>query len=205
MKFTGLTASTTYNFTPYVTLNGNGTATVNIFGTGTSVPTLAQQVQIVNGDGNVPCSASIFVTAATPASGTGGGTGGGGIHSCFSPNTKIKTQRGDVAIIDLIAGEDKVLTARGTWKAVLQVTLRQYIGPMLDMGEEEFSTLGHPVLIDSKWIRMDELGKFPSVKYAGTIHNIHVHCDLDDDGVDADTEHSYTLANGLMVHNMTAV
>jgi hypothetical protein len=206
MEWTGLTASTTYNFTPYVTLNANGTATVSILCTGTSIPTLAQQVQIANGDGNVPCSSSVYVTAATVASGSGagGGTGGGGGHVCFSPNTKIKTQRGDVAITDLIVGEDKVLTARGTWKTVLAVTTRKWSGAMLDMGYEELSTLGHLVK-DGTWKQMQELDRFPVVRYEGTIHNVHVYCDWEDDGSAPDTEHSYTLANGLVVHNVQTV
>jgi hypothetical protein len=208
MTFSGLTPGTTYAFTPYVTLNSNGTATMNILGTGGSgstptLPTLAQQVQIANGDGNVACSASVTVTAATPASGGGGsgGSGGGGERSCFSPNTKVKTQRGDVAIIDLVAGEDQVLTARGTWKTVVAVTTRKWSGAMLDMGDAELSTLGHLVK-DGTWRRMRELGRFPIVRYEGTIHNVHVHCDFEDDGFLPDTEHSYTLANGLVVHNV---
>jgi hypothetical protein len=203
MEWTGLSASTTYYFTPYVTLNANGTATVSILCTGTSEPTLAQQVQVANGDGNVPCSGSVYVTASTVASGAGagGGAGGGSGRSCFSPNTKIKTQRGDVAITDLVAGDDKVLTAHGTWKTVLAVTTRKWSDLMLDMGDDELSTPGHLVLTD-KWLPMKELQKFPFVAYEGTIHNIHVHCDLEDDGSALDTEHSYTLANGLVVHNV---
>jgi hypothetical protein len=157
LEFTGLTASTTYNFTPYVSLNSNGTATVSILGTGTSAPTLAQQVQVANGDGNVPCSGSVNVTAATPASGSGGGTGGGGGAVCFSPNTRVKTLRGDVAFRDLIPEEDKVLTARGTWKTANAVTCLGYGGPMLDMGHEELSTTTHLTLAESRWVTMESL------------------------------------------------
>lgn len=203
MKWTGLAASATYYFTPFVILNSNGTGTVAMMITGGSQPSLTQQVQNCNADGCTPCSASIFVTAMTGASGggTGGGSGGGSGHACFSPNTKVKTQRGDIAIIDLIAGEDKVLTARGTWKGVLEVTTRSWSGAMLDMGADELSTLGHLVK-NGTWKRMAELGRFSVVRYEGTIHNLHVHCDWEDDGSELDTEHSYTLANGLVVHNI---
>jgi hypothetical protein len=49
---------------------------------------------------------------------------------------------------------------------------------------------------------MQTLDKFPMVQYEGTIHNIHVETEADDDGTEPDTEHSYTLSNGLVVHNV---
>jgi PA14 domain/Putative phage tail protein len=210
MEWTGLTASTTYYFTPFVQLNSNGTGTVFMMATGLSAPTLAQQMANNNADGNVSCSGSVYVTAATGASGggTGGGGGGGGGRACFSPNTKVKTQRGDIAIVEIVPYVDKVLTARGTWKTVHEVTTRDWTGSMLAMGSEELSTTTHHVIGDEffaldKWTPMHECGLgFPTVHYEGTIHNLHVVCAADDDGTAPDTEHSYTLANGLVVHNM---
>ena len=96
---------------------------------------------------------------------------------------------------------DKVLTARGTWKPVSFVTTREWDGPMLDMGDEELSTLTHLVRQDA-WKHMDKCFEFPQVAYKGTIHNLHIDCDVDDDGSALDTEHSYTLSNGLTVHNV---
>ena len=75
LEWTGLTSNTTYNFTPYLTLTVSS-ATMSILCTGTSAPTLAQEIQTANGDGNVAVSASIYVTASTTTSGGGGGTGG---------------------------------------------------------------------------------------------------------------------------------
>jgi hypothetical protein len=49
---------------------------------------------------------------------------------------------------------------------------------------------------------MHELKKFPAVHYAGTIHNMYIETDEEDDGSQPDTEHSYTLSNGLVVHNV---
>jgi hypothetical protein len=213
IEYTGLTASTTYNFCPFVTLNPNGTASVSILWGSTTAgfPTLAQQIQIVNGDGNVPVAATVDVTAATTASGggggTGGGPGGGGTgRSCFSPNTKVKTQRGDVAIVDLVVGEDMVLTARGTWKLVLGVTVRNWDGIMLNMGEDELVTVSHLFLNGALWQYASEVHPdYPVVFYEGTIHNVHVNCDEFDDDTLPDTEHSYTLSNGSVVHNVTTL
>jgi hypothetical protein len=73
---------------------------------------------------------------------------------------------------------------------------------MLDMGHEELSTTTHLTLAESRWVTMESLGMFPTVRYDGTIHNIHIDTDADDDGSQPDTEHSYTLANGLVVHNV---
>jgi hypothetical protein len=202
--FTGLTLSTTYYFGMYATLNGDGTATAHVVksdvSSGTAVQSLAQVVQVVNADGNVP----IWVnrTAATPASGTGGGSGGGGSMSCFSPNTRVKTQRGDIPIVDVKPGEDYSPNARGTKRVVTAVTCRDYDGPALDMGNDELVTPEHLFLHEGKWVRVDSLGLYPVVHYKGTIHNLHIETETDDDGTQPDTGHSYTLANGHVAHNV---
>lgn len=151
------------------------------------------------------------LTFATPSSGTSGGGGGGsgsggsggGSRSCFTPNTKVKTKRGNVAIVDLAPELDKVLTAKGTWNIVKEVTSRQYIGPMLDMGDDELSTPTHLTLLpNEQWKPMAKAHpEFPIVQYEGTIHNVLLCAAADDDGSQRDTERSYTLANGLVVHN----
>jgi hypothetical protein len=73
---------------------------------------------------------------------------------------------------------------------------------MLDMGNGELSTLTHLTLTDTGWVKMGALNKFPTVEYVGTYHTLYLETDEDDDGTQADTEHSYTLANGLVVHNV---
>jgi hypothetical protein len=134
-----LSASTTYTFTPYVNVN---TGEVFILFTGTSAPSLAQMAQVANGDGNAPCAGSVYITAATGASGGGGtgGHGGGGSPSCFSPNTKVKTQRGSVAITAVLVGQDMSPNAAGEWGIIEGVTTADWDGPMLDMGDGELST-----------------------------------------------------------------
>jgi hypothetical protein len=131
----------------------------------------------------------------------GGGIGGGGAPgTCFSSNTKVKTQRGNVPFSELEAG-DFVLTARGTWRRILYVVTSEYAGVMLEMPNSELVTPGHRFLFEGKWIRADELQLFPTtVDYDGLIHNLSI--EGSDDGSQADTERSYTLANGHVVHNI---
>jgi hypothetical protein len=192
------TLGTTCYYSPYWNI-ANG---MQVLDTGTSKPTLAQQAQILNGDGSIGTAAGTYITVTIP-SGGGSGTGGGGAgYTCFSPNTRVKTHRGEIAIVDVQKG-DLVLTARGTWRPVGYVTAREWEEDMLDMGHEELSTPGHRVLHMEDWMRIADCGfGFPEVAYKGTIHNLHIQCDEDDNGLQPDTEHSYTLANGLVVHNM---
>jgi hypothetical protein len=195
--FTGLSASHSYHFGLYVTLSG---PTVHVAlstqTSGTAKETVQNITQIFQADGNV--AVSVDAIANTPASGTGGGSGGS--DSCFSPNTKVKTKRGDVPIVDVVPG-DLVLTARGTWCPVERVTTKTYSGPALDMGGGEIVTPRHEFLVSGKWQHAGELGRYTEVEYAGTIHNIHVLTAPEDDPAAADTEHSYTLANGVKAHN----
>lgn len=215
--FSGLSAGNTYYFMPCAVIGGTNnspTATVYIGYTGTSVPTVAQQAQVANGDNSVACNANIYVTGSIP-SGGGSGSGGGGGGSlggvCFSPNTEVKTRRGNIAITELLVGQDEVLTARGTWKVAESITTRDWDGPLLDMGGGEFSTPTHHVIGKgnarmSHWTPMEDCGYgFPLVQYKGTIHNVRVKADPDDDGTQPDTERSYTLENGLVVHNARTV
>ena len=122
---------------------------------------------------------------------------------CFSPNTKVKTQRGDIAIVELVPGQDQVLTARGTWCHIKYVSTRKWNNIMLNMGDGELVTLTHLFLSDGGWIPACKAHPaYPMAEYEGTIHNIEVVCDETDDGTSPDTEHSYTLANGNVVHNI---
>lgn len=197
--FTGLTASSTYFFGMYYDIGlGKPVVVKSDVSAGKAAESNQQIIQTVNGDTHIPIEVNIM--GATPASGSGGGSGGGGgTGTCFSPNTLVNTKRGDVPISSIVSG-DFVLTARGTWRPVLGVTEHLYEGTMLDMGDGELSTPGHQVLRDV-WQRMDSFSDLVEVEYTGTIHNLHVLTDQDDNGLAADTEHSYTLANGLTVHN----
>jgi hypothetical protein len=62
------------------------------------------------------------------------------------------------------------------------------------MGNDEIVTPRHEFLIDRAWRHVGDLARYTWVWYTGTIHNLHLRTeDMD--------EHSYTLANGCIVHN----
>jgi Putative phage tail protein/Hint domain len=122
--------------------------------------------------------------------------------SCFSPNTKLKTQRGDVRFDELRDG-DLVLTARGTWRRIVGIRRRSYSGPALNMGGDELVTPEHLFQAESVWARVDELHpEFPVGHYEGEIWNVEVETEDGDNGSRPDTEHSYTLARGDVAHNV---
>ena len=154
------------------------------------------------------------MSASTPASGTGGGsaggsTGGGSFgggntppQGCFSGNTKIKTQRGDVAFSDLKVG-DFVLTARKTWKPISKIAVHEnWSGLVHDLGQGEMITSNHPILVEGKWTVAGTVFGAWSLSNQ-TVFNLEV--DATDDIHDAETEHSFTLSNGLVAHNFKLI
>lgn len=137
------------------------------------------------------------ITTSSGGGGVGGGGGGGTGHSCFSPNTRVETQRGPVRF-DALAPGDVVCTALGTWRSILAVVHRPYRGEMRAMGNCEFVTPTHLLLREGSWLPAREIFD-KAADYDGEIWNAIV--DADDDWARGDTEHSYTLANGLVAHN----
>lgn len=192
---TGLTASTTYFFGAYYDI-ASGQVVVEKSDTtsGTAKCSLAQQAQDFNLDGRVPLAVNF--TGSTTSSGGGGGTGGGIDHGCFSENTRVRTRRGLTPFAEIKAG-DYVLTARFTWRKVLGVTRNPYVGEMLDMGGGELVTPGHLIHQSGKWAPAEAV--MPDARreeWDGRyIWNLHVEAHSED-------EHSYTLANGYVVHNV---
>ncbi len=161
-------------------------------GGGVTYVAVINQLVVYQNDGRVS-----FGSITTSSS--GGGTGGGG--SCFSPNTLIKTQRGAVSFWDIREG-DMALTARGTWRRILQVRCSEHTDrPMLNMGDDELVTLGHLFKHDG-WMPAKDMGFGEELPYTGLIANLCIDADAADDGTREDTEHSYTLANSYVVHNM---
>lgn len=160
--------------------------------------------------GRSPLSAGAMI-ATTTATGTGGGTAGGSTgggsfgggntppQGCFSGNTKIKTKRGDVAFSDLKVG-DLVLTARKTWKPISKIAVHEnWSGLVHDLGNEEMITSNHPVLAEGKWKAAGNV--FGAWRFSNqTVFNLEV--DATDDIHGAETEHSFTLSNGLVAHNV---
>lgn len=158
--------------------------------------------QAANLQGYIPLtSGSIMATAASGGSGGGGGIGGGmGGGGCFSPNTLVKTDRGDVRF-DEITLDDKVLTAAGTWRPIAKILVHDWDKPMLSMGDEELITYLHRVKDDQHWLRgMQVFGG--SQPYEGVVMNLEVKTDEPEQlCFSPQSEHSYTLANGNVVHN----
>ena len=154
------------------------------------------------------------MSASTPASGTGGGsaggsTGGGSFgggstppQGCFSGNTQIKTQRGDIPFSDLKVG-DFVLTARKTWKPISKIAVHEnWSGLVHDLGQGEMITSNHPILVEGKWTVAGTVFGAWSLSNQ-TVFNLEV--DATDDIHDAETEHSFTLSNGLVAHNFKLI
>ena len=156
----------------------------------------ANQLDLNSNDGRV-CFG--FITTAIG----GGGSGGGGGSTCFSPNTKVITQRGGIPFSEIRDG-DLALTARGTWRRIILVTSHEFSGEGLDMGNDEFVTRGHHFRHNDEWMHAYEMGIFAPKQYEGVIANLWIEAEPDDDGSGLDTEHSYTLANGYVVHNIMA-
>jgi hypothetical protein len=145
-------------------------------------------------------SGSIEATASAGGGGGGGGSGGGGGGGCFTPNTRVQTWRGNIPFSEIVEG-DMVLTAKGTWLPVENVLVHDWNQPMLDMGDGEGITYKHPVCYEGQWQ--------PGVKlfghaqpYEGIVMNLEVKTN-EPEGLrmSPTTERSYTLANGLTVHN----
>lgn len=154
----------------------------------------------------VPLSAGALIASTTvtgSGGGGGGGTGGGGggNRGCFSPNTRLRTQRGDIRFDELTTG-DLVLTARGTWKQVIEITIKAHKGLVIDMGNGELVTTGHLFKLDSDWIRADSFFSQTPQFMEAQVWNAEIDADLNDDGTGLDTEHSYTLSNGKVAHNV---
>jgi hypothetical protein len=140
--------------------------------------------------------------SATPSGGTGGsgGSGGDGGGGCFSPNTRVRTQRGEVRFDELTL-DDSVLTAAGTWRRIAKLLIHDWTSPMLDMGDGELITYKHSVLDGHTWERGCTLFG-GSQLYCGQVWNLETDVDEPDEiGQSPYTEHSYTLANGHVVHN----
>ena len=157
--------------------------------------------QASNLQGVIPITnGAISAVPTSGGSGGAGGSGGGGGGGCFSPNTKVVTKRGDIRI-DEITTDDYVLTAAKTWVKVAQVLAHDWADPLLDMGNGERVTYRHSVLDGQHWEKACNLfgGSQP---YSGKVWNLLTAVDEPEEiSYNPITEHSYTLANGCVVHN----
>ncbi len=110
-EFTGLSASTTYYFYPYLR-QADGTVQ---FAGGVNTARSASSASLANNFGVMPLSSGAL-TASTPAS----GTGGGGIGGCLHESQPVFTRRGMVPAGDLMVG-DELWTPEGEWAPILTV------------------------------------------------------------------------------------
>lgn len=163
----------------------------------TQAQTLRNRIPLSSG------SINPSTTSAGTGGGSGGGGGGGGRGGCFSGNTRVVAQRGAVAIKDIVEG-DLVLTAKETWRPVKKV-IAHAKQPWLamDMGGGEFVTIRHRVLSKDRWQPAFEVLSGEVMEITAEVYDLEVETDEPETfSGNCDTEHSYTLENGLVVHNV---
>lgn len=199
--FTGLVGSTTYYASVYLDL-----ATLQVVAVlsdagspaGTQPPSANQVQTVIQTDQHAPIViGQAFTTPVAPSSGSSSGTGaGGGGATCFSPQTRVRVRRNgyllDLPIVKVRTG-DEVLTKTGKWRRVAFVTERRWDGMMVRIEGNELSTPTHQVWTGKGWADAESVWP-QTVEYHGTIHNLHVDVEEEDD-------HSYTLSCGRVVHN----
>lgn len=145
------------------------------------------------------------ISSKTPATGTstgggGGSGGGGGRGGCFTGNTLVKTHNGPVAIRDFTPSH--VLTARGTWRPAILVTHEAEPRVMHHMGNDEWVTPDHKVLHNGQWV--PALNLF--IETAEKNEQVFTLSVITGESVEPvqphQSEHSFTLANGIVVTNI---
>lgn len=128
------------------------------------------------------------ITLTAGGGGSGGGGGGSNVNPCFAGNVRL---RGGIAIGEMKDGQfiytrHRVLGAK--------VRVRQYAGPMLDMGNGELVTPGHHFVCGDIELEARQIWT-AKVEYAGPVYNLEVETDKDED-------RNYFLDNGMLSHNM---
>lgn len=144
--FSGLTASTVYYLSAYVTLS---TLAMNIALNGTSGPSLQTQVTVYNGDGNV--AVDVGFTISTPSSGTTSGTGTGGTGTgatCPEESQELETlERGYIPAREIEPGMH-VRGWHGEWNTVhTKEIIPSYICSIDIAGETLKTDINHKWLV----------------------------------------------------------
>lgn len=190
-NFTGLTANTTYYFEFYVV---KSTATMTcVMSDNTTAPASVQFLaQTVGADGHLIEVTDI--TAATPSSGTGGGSGGGG--TCFSGDTRIKTDLGFVRMDELPA-EFNIVNQTGIHHA-LRIVHTYRDDQLLVMPDNGLVTAGHMMQKGESWVPASELFSEKAPAGTRTLYDIQVVTGKPEDM-------HYILENGYVAHNKSRV
>lgn len=189
--FTGLAALTTYYFAARYNI---ATQLLTIALVGTAPASLQYQVQTVQADGYVGVAINFtFQTTSSTTASTGNPTPPP-TGTCFSPESLVEVGDGDAKPITDVQRGDLVPTLAGTLRPVFYVSSIPYKGKMCVIPGVGLVTPTHQFWDGTAWVDAQVL--YPEmVDYEGTIHNLHIDATCED-------EHSYTLANGQIVHNI---
>lgn len=157
-------------------------------------------------------SSPLFANTAVTGTGSGGGTGGGssggggrGGGYCFSGNTLIKTQRGDVCISEIVSG-DRCLTAKGNWipvKTLLKHEAEHFI--LHKMPNYERVTFSHKILRGSEWVNAGFVFPETVEVFEPVYHIIMDSTEPFSEMMSPTTERSFTLSSGIIAHNVQPV
>jgi hypothetical protein len=182
-----VTASTTYNINVVYRVS-DGATVVQFF---KLAPTSATRSAAL-ADGYIPITLGPYTT--TPATVGGGSSGGSGSSGCFSGNTQCKTKDGDKQFVNCPTFA-WVLTQRG-WR-LAKKRVHNYDGWMIDMGDGELVTFGHPILVNGVWMRAEHafIDK-RRVPFKGDVFTWEVLTTEDE-------ERNFVLSNGSIAHNMS--
>jgi hypothetical protein len=143
-------------------------------------------------------------TGGGGGSGGSGGGGGGGRGGCFTGDTLVKTHRGNIAIRDVHPG-DFCLTAKGTWRPVLARIDHEAERRIMQELPEGAITYNHEVLADGRWMKAGEVFK-ETVEVEEPVYTLSMLTYEPEELCHSPrTEHSFTLASGVVVTNMAMI
>lgn len=129
----------------------------------------------------------------------GGGRGGGG--GCFTGDTLVKTQRGDIRIDEITIG-DKCLTAKGNWRPVIAVHKHEAEPRDLHVMPQGAVTHNHKILVDGIWIKAGEVFN----EILETNEPVYTLSMFSREPLELsltpNTERSFTLSNGVVATNV---
>jgi hypothetical protein len=89
---------------------------------------------------------------------------------------------------------EQVLTLADTWREVFYVSALRYVGPLCVIPGVGLVTPDHKLWNGSRWVDAEEI-YVERIEFDGTVHNLHI-------DAQSEREHSYTLANGQIAHNI---
>lgn len=157
---------------------------------------------------NAPIAVNVIGVSNGSVTSNGGGSSSGysgktGVNGgCFTARTLIKTDKGPKPICEVEAG-DLVLTAKGTWRPVIARISHEAEPRVLHvMPDGSKVTYKHQILVDGVWIPAGEVYK-ETVECDEKVYTLSVSSsEPESTGHAPDTEHSFTLENGIIATNI---